>query len=141
MKSKSETKPEQQTIKYKDFYIVEIGAECFNVYDHPDIAKGRPIGEEIRNLDDAKKAIDEWCIEAARLSELKQIINTEHKGARKYDKECHKLEKFGKRVLAHVWKIGPALMEVKNILPHGWYEQWVKDNCDFSMSTAEIYVW
>lgn len=45
-----------------------------------------------------------------------------------------------KTVLQGVVEIGNRLQEVRNIIPHGQWEDWCRDNLDYSLSKAKQYI-
>lgn len=66
----------------------------------------------------------------SKLDELAATVNTEHAAA------CQ----TGWESLMHGIAAGEALLEARESVPRGRWEQWVKENCDFAPARASDYM-
>jgi Protein of unknown function (DUF3102) len=56
-------------------------------------------------------------------------------------RECHKqVVDAGKNIVRKAIDAGEALIEAKRQVGHGNFGRWVKDNCELSERTAEVYM-
>ena len=64
------------------------------------------------------------------LTDLAKRINQEHQSC----------EESLKKGLNHALNCGKLLLEAKKLVQHGEWLPWIRDNCQFSERTAQVYM-
>ena len=70
----------------------------------------------------------------------KEITLGEEARAKAINNEHFLYESAIKKGLAHAMRAGELLVEVKASLEHGEFSEWVLNNCEFSLRTAQNYM-
>src|SRR5438046_893888 len=71
------------------------------------------------------------------LSKLARGINDSNKAARGL---AGKSREYLAEAVAELALAGDKLRTVKRVLPHGEFQKWITDHCDFEYSTATRYM-
>ncbi|WP_180982395.1 DUF3102 domain-containing protein [Methylocella silvestris] len=64
------------------------------------------------------------------ISNIATVINSEHRAATAAHEQA----------VRHAIECGRLLLEAKGGVTHGHWSKWVKQNCDFAMRTAQVYM-